>query len=382
MGIQRSIVVVGGGLAGGLLALRLNAVRPELNLRLLEQGPTFGGEHTWCFHDADVAGGGEWVLPFKTCSWPGYEVRFPGYRRHFSGSYHAIRSADLHAHLQQQLGDRAQTGVTVAKLSAHGVTLSDGRELKADCVIDARGFAGLTPVACAYQKFHGLFVTTAAAHGLTEPVLMDASVAQLEGYRFIYVLPWSATELLVEDTRYSDDPTLDKPAMREEILRYIEQNIARVRTVTGGEAGVLPIPLHGAPEPTATPGVVLAGVRAGLYHPTTGYSLPDAVHFANWLAAAADFDGDLLSQAAADRAKAHWARGSFCRRLNNMMFMSAVPAARRRIMAQFYQRDSALIARFYASKLTAIDCLRLVSGRPPVPMGAGIKAFFLRTAIG
>jgi len=379
---QRSVVVVGGGLAGGLVALRLQAMRPDLDLLLLEQGESFGGEHTWCFHDADIASGGEWILPFKTCSWPGYEVRFPGYKRRFGGAYHALRSADLHRHIEQRLGARAQTHAAVLSLEPHLVTLVDGRTFAADCVIDARGFPRGEASACAYQKFHGLFVTTAMPHGLTEPVLMDAAVEQIDGYRFIYVLPWSRTQLLVEDTRYSDGPSLDKAAMRGAIVDYIKEHIASVFAVTGEESGVLPIPLHGALIPATTPGVVTAGVRAGLFHPTTGYSLPDAVRFANWLAEAAEFDGDALSVAAADRASAHWARGTFCRRLNNMMFMAAVPEARRRIMAQFYRRDRGLIERFYASSLTQLDWLRLLSGRPPVAVGAGLRAFFAKAASG
>ena len=48
------LVLVGGGLANGLLAARLTQLRPELRVQLLEAGPVLGGNHTWSFHGTDV----------------------------------------------------------------------------------------------------------------------------------------------------------------------------------------------------------------------------------------------------------------------------------------------------------------------------------------
>ena len=45
---DQPIVIAGGGLAGCLGALALAEKRSELPLLLLEQGPGFGGNHTWC----------------------------------------------------------------------------------------------------------------------------------------------------------------------------------------------------------------------------------------------------------------------------------------------------------------------------------------------
>ncbi|MFX8875712.1 lycopene cyclase family protein, partial [Acinetobacter baumannii] len=41
------IAILGGGLAGGLIALALAKARPDLSLRLIERGPTLGGNHVW-----------------------------------------------------------------------------------------------------------------------------------------------------------------------------------------------------------------------------------------------------------------------------------------------------------------------------------------------
>ena len=48
------LVIVGGGLAGALAAVRLAERRPELPLLLVDAGEAIGGNHTWSFFDSDV----------------------------------------------------------------------------------------------------------------------------------------------------------------------------------------------------------------------------------------------------------------------------------------------------------------------------------------
>ena len=42
--------------------------------------------------------------------------------------------------------------------------------------------------------------------------------------------------------------------------------------------------------------------------------------------------------------------------------------ARARVLALFYRRPDDVIARFYGARLTAFDHVRLLAGRPPVPV--------------
>ena len=79
-------------------------------------------------------------------------------------------------------------------------------------MIDGRGApARAASISPGLQKFlgHGT-ATSRGRHGLDAPVLMDATVAQRGGYRFVYVLPLAPRRLLVEDTYYSDAPDLDR----------------------------------------------------------------------------------------------------------------------------------------------------------------------------
>lgn len=44
------------------------------------------------------------------------------------------------------------------------------------------------------------------------------------------------------------------------------------------------------------------------------------------------------------------------------------------MLQHFYRLPDDLVGRFYAGRSTALDKLRILSGRPPVPIGAALKA--------
>src|SRR4051812_39012143 len=174
---RADVVLVGGGLANSLIALRLKSLRPRLRVILLEQGPTIGGEHTWCHFATDVdAVEAGWLRPLIVHRWSGYEVRFPGHRRQLSTDYLAITSARLHKVLSAVIGDDAWLGATVSDVNPHQVTLADGRVIVAGAVIDGRGPRKSRSLALGYQKFVGQGVRLTAPHGLTRPIVMDATV--------------------------------------------------------------------------------------------------------------------------------------------------------------------------------------------------------------
>jgi lycopene beta-cyclase len=56
------VAIVGGGLAGGLIALALARLRPELRLALIERGPHFGGQHVWSYFASDIAPEHAWLV--------------------------------------------------------------------------------------------------------------------------------------------------------------------------------------------------------------------------------------------------------------------------------------------------------------------------------
>ena len=142
------------------------------------------------------------------------------------------------------------------------------------------------------------------------------------------------------------------------------------------EVGVLPITLSGdsAAFWAAKNGQPCSGLRAGLFHPTTGFSWPDAVRLADELARCSEFDVApvfaLISRIAGER----WRKHAFFRALNRMLFLADDPARRWTVMRRFYGMPEPLIARFYAGALRPGDKVQLLVGRPPVSIAGAIRA--------
>jgi len=372
------LAIVGGGLAGSLIALAFAARHPNVSLRLLDSGDALGGNHIWSFFDSDVGAGDRWLVePLVAHRWPeGYEVRFPGHSRRLAMAYNSITSARLDAHVREVLGNAVLTGAKAAELTPATVTLSDGRIIRAKAVLDARGGGDLSALRCGWQKFVGQTLRLHAPHGLARPVIMDATVEQLDGYRFVYLLPRDERTLFVEDTYYSDTPDLDEPALDARIAAYAQARGWQVEAVVHSESGVLPV-VHGGNFDRFWPQedlVARAGVGAAMFQPMTGYSLPDAVRFALRLADEWPMEGRLLAHVAREWAAIHWRQGRYYRLLGRMLFGAARPEQRWRIFERFYRLAPSLIGRFYAGRSTLGDRIRILCGRPPVPIRDAMRA--------
>lgn len=373
------IAIVGGGLAGGLVALVLRAERPQWKLRLIEP-QAIGGNHIWSFFDGDISAAGRaLVQPLTDYRWDSYDVRFPAYQRHIDMAYNSMSGESLRAAVMAALGDGGFIAQGAQRVEATRVILDDGGVVTARHVVDARGFAGLTSVDCGWQKFVGQALTVEGGHGLTAPTVMDVTVAQHDGYRFVYCLPFDADTVFVEDTYYSDDAALDVMSVTARIADYAQAKGWRVREIARTETGVLPVVMAGDFDALWPPqdDVARIGVGSGMFHATTGYSLPFAVAEALALPEMmerADKAGPSLGAQMRARAKAHWRRQAYYRLLSTMLFRAAEPEQRYLIFQRFYRLSPQLVARFYAGASSLADRLRILMGKPPVPVGRAISA--------
>jgi lycopene beta-cyclase len=378
--VRADVVLVGGGLANGLIALRLKSMRPDLKMILVEQEAHLGGRHTWCHFATDVDPGiSSWLRPLIVHRWAGYDVRFPSHRRSLTTPYMAITSERLHQVVSELLGSDVWLGVGVSDVTEHRVSLADGRVLEAPAVIDGRGPRPSRHLELGWQKFLGQEVVTAAPHGLDRPIVMDATVDQLDGYRFLYVLPLAADRLLIEDTRYSDHGDLDREALRRTLADYAAAQGWQITSIVREEEGVLPIALGGDLDAywrEAKPGLSKVGLRAALFHPTTGYSLPDAARLAEAVAGLAVIDSAQVRALAEGQSKACWKARGFYRLLNRMLFRACAPDQRYRVLERFYKLPQGLIQRFYAGRAAWADKARILIGKPPVPIRAALAVMY------
>lgn len=377
MRADADLILVGGGLANGLLAWQLRQRSPALRVLIVEQGETLGGNHTWSFHSGDLDERQQrWLRPLVAHRWPGQEVRFPNLQRRLDSGYASIASEGFHAVLMAELADAVRLATPVAEVRPQEVLLANGQRLRAAAVIDGRGARPSRHLALGYQKFLGQEVRLAAPHGWRVPVIMDATVDQHDGYRFVYVLPLTADRLLIEDTYYADAGELPVEQLRENLEHYARAQGWQVAEVLREEQGVLPIVLSGDIQAfwDEADNVPRSGLAAALFHPTTGYSLPDAVRLVDHLLATDRWDAGSLYATLRGYSCRLWQQRGFFRLLNRMLFMAGPAERRWQVMQRFYGLPGPLIERFYAARLTLLDRARIVSGKPPVPLGEALRA--------
>jgi lycopene beta-cyclase len=371
------VILVGGGLANALIAWRLAMRRPGLQMLLLESGPDILGDHTWSFHEPDLSQEArDWIDPLVEHRWVDQEVRFPGQTRRLRASYCSLTTASLGAGLRSLPRLDIATGIEVDRVGADHVVLAQGTRIAGSCVLDGRGFRDSPHMVLGFQKFVGLELEIEGGHGLARPVIMDAAVPQQDGYRFVYLLPFDQGRVLIEDTRYSDGAELDRAAINEAIRQYVALRGWRVRRTVRSEQGVLPIALAFDVDAfwrdLPAEGGVPVGLRAGLFHATTGFSLPLAVQVAELIAAAPDLSTRAVLPQVRALARELAGRQKFFRFLNRMLFEGCPPQLRWRVMQRFYTLPEPLIERFYAGRLSLLDRARIVTGKPPIPITRGL----------
>jgi lycopene beta-cyclase len=360
-------LLVGGGLQNGLIALAIRAHQPAARIVMIERGHAPGGNHTWCFHAGDIpAGGDAWIDPLVTVRWSSYDVAFPTRRRTLHTPYACVSSQRLAECVSSALavpGSQLLLHASAEHVGTNHIVVRDRegtREIHASAVIDARGPDRTNVAACGWQKFLGQELALAAPHDLQRPLLMDATVVQRDGFRFMYVLPLAPDRVLVEDTYFSDGTYLDVEDTRAQIATYVAARGWNA-TVVREETGVLPMPWELAPPSPTAP--LVAGYAGSWFHPVTGYSFPIAARLAAFIAArpAAELFGPELVAFAA----AHARQLAFAQRLTRMMFRWFSPAQRHHVLARFYGLPDEAIRRFYALELTTLDRARIFAGPPP-----------------
>lgn len=383
------VIFVGGGLAGSLTALKCLDDSPALTATIIEKSAEICGDHTWSFNLSDIAPEHHSALDnIVAFQWPEYSVRFPKLKRTLRIPYLTCHSQSLRSALQPHIeSGRLQviTDETVSAMSSRTVTLQNGRVLKAECVFDARGFKPIPEKVLGFQKFVGLTLKTAEPHGLKNPIIMDATVDQIEGYRFVYCLPFSDTEILIEDTYYTDGPELNSQILDSRIKAYARDRLnIHTYKIVRREKGVLPITLavdknYGTRVEDDGASPVELGMRGGYYHAVTGYSFPEAMKSAVLVSTLLsknypNFHDAVRHEMIYHKAD-HYYEERFMRLLNRMLFRAAKPTERYKVLQRFYGLSEGLVSRFYKNRLTKADKVRILAGKPPVPVTKALYNF-------
>ena len=166
------MAVVGGGLAGGLVALAVRRAHPELNIAIFEAGESLGGNHRWSWFASDLdAPGTQLMAGFATTGGPAATMSLPGHTRHrlrpIVRSPAGISMPRCAANCPQPPSARRHARQTGCR-RRHAAS---GEHIAARCVIIA-AISPLGPLRGGWQVFVGRHLRTRTAHGVADPIVM------------------------------------------------------------------------------------------------------------------------------------------------------------------------------------------------------------------
>jgi lycopene beta-cyclase len=298
---QADILIAGAGLAGLTLATQL-AQRPEWRTQrivLLDRDPKTANDRTWCFWATDTE-----VLDFQSIvhrTWPCIDFLSPQHSARLATGpyrYHMVRGADFYAWAKQVLHAAPNVAWVQANIesidAATGVVRTDVGDYAGQWVFNS-AFAPWAVVpqhpqlfprspfsappkpatsACLHllQHFKGWVLRTPhAAFDPTVATLMDFRVEQHDATRFVYVLPLSDREVLVEFTVFSSE-LLAPDAYTDELRRYVA-NFLKINDfeIIDEEFGIIPMTdFSFAPQRDGR--VIHIGTAGGMVKGSSGYA--------------------------------------------------------------------------------------------------------------
>ncbi|MBA2348890.1 MAG: hypothetical protein H0V81_11410, partial [Solirubrobacterales bacterium] len=278
------LIVLGAGCAGLSLAAALLRAGVRDQILVLDRRGDWPDDRTWCFWDT----GGIPHADLARHAWPAWSVETPAARTVARGRRHRyvhLRSRELYDRLLAELEAapncelRTSVTVTGVREDARGVEVSTSAgSVRGRRAWDAMGGAGPLlrgrPDGAVElrQAFLGQEVETAtAAFDPGVASLMDFRVSQEDGLHFVYVLPFSPTRALVEDTHVGRRPVA--PAVRRATLRRYLGECWGVDafTVLGEERGSLAMTSWSFP-PVRSERIAAVGAAAGAIRPSSGYA--------------------------------------------------------------------------------------------------------------
>lgn len=193
--------------------------------------------------------------------------------------YFHIRGIDLYLYTRNILTSHSVSWLqdTAEEITAteHGIRCRGNRgDVQGTWCFDSRplpGWQPQEPEVALLQSFYGWRVRlTGSSTDAEAATMMDFDVDQHNSTQFMYRLPFSPNEMLVELTRFGKD-VIDTDYGQNILAEYLSERFGTYEIIEI-ETGVIPME-HGRSYPkSVSTNHIITGTRAGLVKPSTGYA--------------------------------------------------------------------------------------------------------------
>ena len=254
--MSHDIEIIGDGCAALSFAARASEVDGNVTLIKPNKAPP-AKDHVWGFWSDPLLAGPQTMVRQTWNKWAVITHDDCAVLDSDTKPYNAFKRNDWMKHCR---GLAESSGVKI-------IEEKDWNKSEHSLLFDTR--PPIVPNGCVLQHFHGIEITTEDERfDPNVAILMDFRVDQSKGMHFIYLLPYSKTEALVESTIFSTS-LAEKQYYLETIDSYLANyyNITDY-SITHEENGVIPLgklSLHD----DQIPGL---GANGGATRPASGYA--------------------------------------------------------------------------------------------------------------
>lgn len=280
MAQMKKISIVGAGASGLSILLNIKEfVKDSLDISLFDPQPNATSDRNWC----------QWVhfsqrKNYHTHVWQQVRVRTPRktydlrlrkwiYARTCGSAYREYVDAREAPHHRIHRLEESVRGIATSQSGDQLLVQTDQETIESDIVFSSWSDTSVQPAL--WQHFGGWVVrTNEALFDSGTATLMDFDIPQpSSGVAFMYVLPYSVTQALVECTLFSPDPwemdeyeVLLKQYMQDRFSCAPESYI-----VESHETGRIPMHVQRSSAPRI-PNLYMIGSPSGAVKPSTGYA--------------------------------------------------------------------------------------------------------------
>lgn len=274
-------IIIGAGASGLLLAdaMGKDSFFSKKSILLIDKDEKKTNDRTWCFWEQ---GQGEFD-PISHKIWN--KVFFAGKKLRQSYNiapyqYKMVQGLDFYEHYLAQMKGYANItfvheGVTAIEQKENQALVNTNKNIYStaqvfNSIFDYKNFKD-SKYPILQQHFVGWFVKTEEPiFKEDEATFMDFSIPQKGNTRFMYVLPFSANEALVEYTLFSSNP-LPQKEYEEAIIDYLNNANSGNYEITDTEKGNIPMTCYDFGQHNSDH-IFHIGMAGGWAKASTGYT--------------------------------------------------------------------------------------------------------------
>lgn len=304
-------IIIGGGASGLQLAVAMGADSffQSTRIALLEKQEVRKNDRTWCFWEQGPGSFDE-ILHHQ---WDHIRFAGPGFDRTEAlapFTYKMLRGLDFYAAYTEKIAsfpNVEQIRATVQSVEEESDAvrvITDIGEWRAGHVFSSIPLSDLqtlmSPHPVLRQHFLGWFIRSEnPVFDPSRATFMDFDIPQQGNTRFMYILPFSKTEGLVEYTLFSKD--LLAPKDYEDALKhYLDKRLGSTKyEILETENGSIPMTCNNFTRADSTR-ITHIGIAGGWAKPSTGYTFRNSAKFVPRLVEALK-NGDDLAMAKRNR---------------------------------------------------------------------------------